>query len=167
MLKYVDYDIVFREVPDEVTLALNLSGCPVGCPGCHSPYLMRDTGRFLTAEAIAKLMDEYRHEITCLCFMGGDADPHAVALLARETRCRYPEIQTAWYSGRDALPEDFDTAAFHYIKLGPYRAEFGPLDCPTTNQRFYHVRTDGSLEDQTDRFWRQADCRKPFKNRKG
>ena len=39
MLKYAGYDIVFQEIPDEVTLALNLSGCPNGCPGCHSPHL--------------------------------------------------------------------------------------------------------------------------------
>ena len=26
MLKYAGYDIVFQEIPDEVTLALNLSG---------------------------------------------------------------------------------------------------------------------------------------------
>ena len=29
MLKYVNHDIVFQEFPDEVTLAINLSGCPV------------------------------------------------------------------------------------------------------------------------------------------
>ena len=44
MLKYAGYDIVFQEIPDEVTLALNLSGCPNGCPGCHSPHLQRDEG---------------------------------------------------------------------------------------------------------------------------
>ncbi len=35
MLKYVNYDIVFQEFPDEVTLAINLSSCPNGSPGCH------------------------------------------------------------------------------------------------------------------------------------
>ena len=28
MLKYANYDIVFQEVPDEVTLAINISNCP-------------------------------------------------------------------------------------------------------------------------------------------
>lgn len=37
MLKYAGYDIVFQEIPDEVTLALNLSGCPNGCPGATVP----------------------------------------------------------------------------------------------------------------------------------
>ena len=48
MLKYVNYDIVFQEFPDEVTLAINLSLCPNGCPGCHSAYLKDDIGEELT-----------------------------------------------------------------------------------------------------------------------
>ena len=44
MLKYVNYDIVFQEFPDEVTLAINLSLCPVCCPGCHSQFLQTDVG---------------------------------------------------------------------------------------------------------------------------
>ena len=39
MLKYVNTDIVFQEIPDEVTLAVNISNCPCRCPGCHSQYL--------------------------------------------------------------------------------------------------------------------------------
>ena len=35
MLRYTDYDIVFREIPDETTLAVNLAGCPNRCPGCN------------------------------------------------------------------------------------------------------------------------------------
>ena len=37
MLKYAGYDIVFQEIPDEVTLAISLTNCPNRCPGCHSP----------------------------------------------------------------------------------------------------------------------------------
>ena len=55
MLKYAGYDIVFQEIPDEVTLALNLSGCPNGCPGCHSPHLQRDEGKALTPGALERL----------------------------------------------------------------------------------------------------------------
>lgn len=75
MLKYAGYDIVFQEIPDEVTLALNLSGCPNGCPGCHSPHLQRDEGEALTPGALERLLERYGREITCVCFMGGDATP--------------------------------------------------------------------------------------------
>ncbi|MEG2282023.1 MAG: anaerobic ribonucleoside-triphosphate reductase activating protein, partial [Rikenellaceae bacterium] len=74
-LKYVNYDIVFQEIPDEVTLAINLSNCPNRCLGCHSPYLQQDIGEPLSEEVLSKLIDKYGSAITCVCFMGGDAAP--------------------------------------------------------------------------------------------
>ena len=52
MLKYVGYDIVFQEIPDQVTLAINLSLCPNHCVGCHSPYLRNDVGNVLDEKAL-------------------------------------------------------------------------------------------------------------------
>ena len=52
MLKYVNCDIVFQEVPNEVALAINISGCPCHCPGCHSPYLWQDVMGGLSASAL-------------------------------------------------------------------------------------------------------------------
>lgn len=56
MLKYVDTKVVFRELPDEITLAINLSGCPCHCEGCHSPYLAGDVGTELDYAALEKLI---------------------------------------------------------------------------------------------------------------
>ena len=101
MLKYAGYDIVFQEIPDEVTLALNLSGCPNGCPGCHSPHLQRDEGKALTPGALERLLERYGREITCVCFMGGDAAPGEVAALARHiARTTGGTIRTGWASRR-------------------------------------------------------------------
>ena len=36
-MKYLNHDVVFREFPDEVTLAINLTGCPNRCPGVTVP----------------------------------------------------------------------------------------------------------------------------------
>ena len=59
MLKYTDYDIVFQEIPDEVTLAINLSNCPNRCKGCHSPYLQQNVGEALTEENLSVLLQKY------------------------------------------------------------------------------------------------------------
>lgn len=71
MLKYVDYDILFQEIPDEVTLAINLSRCPYRCKGCHSPQLQSDIGEELNEEALLRLLQRYGKSVTCICFMGG------------------------------------------------------------------------------------------------
>lgn len=153
-MKYATYDIVFQEFPDEVTLAINLTECPCHCPGCHSPYLSASMGDVLTWERLSALIAQYEGGITCVALMGGDADPSAVAAMLRRVREAYPRLHTGWYSGREALPEGFTPEAFDYVKLGPWRAECGPLKERTTNQRLYRYHADGSRIDITHRFWR-------------
>ena len=150
MLKFVSCDVVFREVPDEVTLAINLSQCPNRCQGCHSPWLREDTGRELSPEVLDEIVGTYGQAVTCICFMGGDAAPFEVAALASRLR---PRFKTAWYSGKAQLPEAFPIQSLDYVKLGPYVEKLGPLDKPTTNQRMYSVGPDGALTDITPRFW--------------
>ena len=118
MVRYHNFDIVFAEVPDEVTLALNLTRCPNRCPGCHSPHLRSDTGRVLDEEELAALLEVYGRSVTCVAFMGGDGEPQEVALLAEAVRRRWPTLRTAWYSGRAELPPGIVPTAFDYIKLG-------------------------------------------------
>ena len=77
MLRYINTDIVFQEFPDEVTLAINISGCPCRCPGCHSQFLWANRGDELTAEALSALIHGAKDTITCVGFMGGDGDPAA------------------------------------------------------------------------------------------
>lgn len=152
MLRYLSYNIVFQEVPGEVTLAINLSNCPNGCKGCHSPHLQEDTGERLDEKVIDKLLARYGDAITCVCFMGGDAEPSAVeklSLYIRTISCN--RLKTAWYSGKPKLPEDCAAGSFDYVKLGPYVARLGGLDSPDTNQRFYRVE-DGVMRDETARF---------------
>ena len=57
MLKYYNYDIVFQEYPDEVTLAINLTLCPNRCVGCHSAFLRDDIGEELSPERLTALID--------------------------------------------------------------------------------------------------------------
>ncbi|MCR5709479.1 MAG: 4Fe-4S cluster-binding domain-containing protein [Bacteroidales bacterium] len=154
MLKYHNFDIVFQEIPDEVTMAVNLTGCPVHCPGCHSPHLWEDTGDVLDEEELRLLAADYAGEITCIALMGGDASPEEVARL-----CGYIKkglgLRSAWWSGCDILPQKEDLRLFDYIKTGPYVASLGGLRNPSTNQRLYRI--DGeSLIDITSRFWKKG-----------
>lgn len=151
MLKYANFDIVFQEIPDEVTLAINISNCPNHCPACHSKYLWDDIGNVLDRHALDELVSHYQTGITCVCFMGGDADPYAVANLAMYVKSQYAPLKTGWYSGKNELPTAFHSEAFDYIKLGHFDAKLGPLDSPTTNQRIMKRLADGRVKDITDR----------------
>ena len=152
MLKYVDAKVVFAEVPDEVTLAINISNCPCQCKGCHSSYLAQDIGEPLDLQHLTNLIDSNKG-ITCVCIMGGDANPSEVDDIAQDIKEYYPELKVGWYSGRQELSKDIELSNFDYIKLGPYIEEFGPLNSKTTNQRFYKV-SDGELVDITSKFWK-------------
>ena len=154
MLKYVNTGIVFQEIPDEVTLAINISGCPCRCPGCHSRYLWEDIGLPLDAQAIDDFVEEYGQDITCIAFMGGDGDPVGVNLLAQYIHEEHPEFRVGWYSGRLRIPAQVRKTDFDYIKIGPYIRHLGPLNQPTTNQRLYRMSPDGSMVDITSRFWK-------------
>ena len=160
MLKYVNYDITFQEIPDEITLCINISNCPCHCIGCHSSYLAEDIGEGITLDKIYKLI-ENSEGITCICFMGGDSSPKEIDMFARCIKDLY-DIKVAWYSGRQELSKYINLKCFDFIKLGPYIEEFGPLNSKTTNQRFYQVikshYEDGTsgyeLLDTTYKFWK-------------
>ena len=152
MLKYYNYDIVFQEIPDEVTLAVNLTGCPCHCPGCHSPHLWEDIGEELDEAALRQMHAEYAGEVTCICLMGGDADPAAIERLCAFVK-QEMGLRSAWWSGRPELPEGIDLTHFDYVKTGPYVEALGGLKSRKTNQRLYRV-TGGMLEDITARFWK-------------
>jgi len=145
MLKCYSYDIVCQEIPDEITLAVNISCCPNRCPGCHSPWLWEDAGEEMTEGMLTSLIDRYSAAITCFCFMGGDAHPEDVESISRWLKEKYPHIKTAWYSGAEKLPEGFDIRILDYLKLGPYREELGGLKSHTTNQALYRIDKEGKM----------------------
>lgn len=152
MLKFYNYDIVFQEVPDQVSLAVNITDCPNHCPGCHSTYLQQDIGSPLSEQVIDVLLERYGRSITCWCFMGGDAQPEEVDRLAGYVHQVMPNLKIAWYSGRSALSQEVNPKHFNYIKLGPYVQEKGGLRKQATNQRLYEV-SGGQLIDITSKFW--------------
>ena len=158
MLKVASFDIVFQEIPGEVTLALNLSNCPCHCPGCHSPHLAEDIGEPLNEELLAGLIDRYKGLITCVAFMGGDAEPDVVARWAEWIKAFSLQqsafsLRTAWYSGRNSFPKN--PRGLDFLKLGPYVEELGGLKSEKTNQRLYK-RVGEEWQDITSVFWKKS-----------
>ena len=154
MLKYLNTQVTFSEVPDEITLCINITGCKIGCKNCHSSYLAEDIGNKLNSDSIKELINNNKG-ITCICFMGGDSNPLEVDALTHFIKINYP-IKTAWYSGRQELSKDINLNNFNFIKLGPYIEDLGPLNSKTTNQRFYKIE-EGKLVDITNLFWKDSD----------
>lgn len=153
MIKYVPEmtSVVLEEIPDRVSLAVEISNCRGTCVGCHSPFLRKDIGRELTNEIIDELVHS-NFGVNCFLFLGEGRDPEALLDLADHVRSLGLEV--AVYSGREMV-EDIFWDHFDYIKLGPYVSEFGPLNDPSTNQRLYRIR-EGRPEDITSRFWHKG-----------
>ena len=137
MIKYVDTLVSFSEVPDEITLCINITGCKIGCKNCHSSYLAEDIGEELNSHSLKNLIDNNKG-ITCVSFMGGDSNPSDIDALAQWIKVNYP-LKVAWYSGRQELSKDINLKWLDYVKLGPYIEELGPLNSKTTNQKMYKV----------------------------
>lgn len=155
MLKYVDTLVSFQEIPDEISLCINISNCPNNCPRCHSAYLKDDIGTPLTYTELMRILKDIRG-ITCVCFMGGDKEPWEIQRLAQFVKEK--GLKVAWYSGKQELHEDIRLANFDYVKLGPYIEELGPLTSRTTNQVMYkidHLADRPFVVDITSRFWKK------------
>lgn len=145
-LKYLGHSIVFQEVPTEISLAINISGCPYKCKGCHSSYLWEYKGRYISQD-IESLINEH-NGITCVCFMGGDQNPQELNNLIDYVHSR--KLKVCLYTGSNSIPKDI----FHldYLKIGRYSEELGGLDKSTTNQRFYKRANDDYYIDITSAF---------------
>lgn len=137
-LKYAGYDIVFQEVPNEISLAINITNCPHKCKGCHSSYLADDFGNFVHDD-LQNIIDFYKGLITCVCFMGGDQNIYDLKKLLLVVKSN--GLKTCVYSGSDES-DIFDDVIYliDYLKIGPYVEELGGLNSSTTNQRMYEVK---------------------------
>lgn len=151
-LKFASYSIVCEELPDEVSLAINISGCPRRCEGCHSKYLWKYRGRLLS-QYIDELLDEYEGLITCVVFMGGDQNIDELKEHCANVRRR--GLKVCIYSGGDTIYPLWSFIAgrsVDYIKIGRYIEELGGLNSAKTNQRMYKIHGNGYLESITKKF---------------
>jgi anaerobic ribonucleoside-triphosphate reductase activating protein len=139
-MNYLKHDIVFQEIPDEISLTFYCTGCQLHCKGCHSPELWNSqNGKPLSVELLQNLIRKYQGSISCVLFMGGEWEPQALVEFIQAAKAE--KIKTALYTGRELeeLPTDL-TRQLDYLKTGPWKEELGGLDSPTTNQKFYHFK---------------------------
>lgn len=153
--------VVLEEIPDRVTLAVDISNCTGLCEGCHSPFLRKDIGEELTLDVVRALLDN-NFGVNCFLLLGEGNDHVALMNLAVDIHQAYPSLALALYSGRESVEDDI-YCVFDYVKVGPYRPSCGPLNNPVTNQRLYRVRhqlpvssSSYTLEDLTPRFWHRG-----------
>ena len=105
MIKYVPEmtSVVIEEIPDRVTLAVDISNCQGNCVGCHSPFLKEDIGEELTEEVIDRMVKE-NYGVNCFLFLGEGNDMPALIRLADHVR--EIGLEAALYSGRKDVEKD-------------------------------------------------------------
>lgn len=137
------YDIVFQEIPGHIALAFYVCGCPLKCPGCHSPDLWTEkTGFPLTAEAYSSLITRYKGKADCILFMGGEwRQKELMEFLGEARRLEY---KTALYTGLEHISPELESL-LNFLKTGPWMSEKGGLASPTTNQIFKDLTTNTIL----------------------
>lgn len=159
MIKYTDTRVTFSEVPDEITLCINISNCPNACPGCHSSYLAGDIGKELTPIELRSLINK-NEGITCVSLMGGDNDPKGINDLLMSflfySDPVFLRLKRCWYSGCNEISKLVDLNNLDYVKIGLWKEECGPLNNPNTNQKFFKVNheNENALENITYKFWK-------------
>lgn len=135
--------ICFQEVPDEVSLAFTITGCPLRCQGCHS----QDSWDPRIGIALNKLMfegylDRYQGLVSCILFFGGEWNPEA--LIEKLLIAKTMGLKTCLYTGKEKVPQKI-VRQLDYLKTGAWQPTRGGLEKSTTNQRFTELKTGNLL----------------------
>ena len=155
-----DNQITTQDVPDEITLAISLSGCPLHCKGCHSSFTWKpDFGEILTDDKLEHLIVKNKY-ISCVLFYGGEWKLNR--LLEMIAIVKKHSLKVCLYTGltmeevREQKAELLNV--LDYIKVGRWMAELGGLNKKTTNQRLYRIDRQGDkveLVDITNKFYQE------------
>ena len=118
-LKYLGYGITLQEVPNEVSLVINVSGCPHKCEGCHSQYLWDYDGYFIKDDLVS-MVQEYNGMISCVCFMGGEQNLYE--LLDHLVYIKSLGLKTCLYTGCSFI-DDLEPLLEYldWVKIGSYK----------------------------------------------
>ena len=129
--------VVFQEVPNEISLCFSITGCKVGCKGCHSTELWHENnGMSLTNTNFTLWLKKYQGLISCVVFFGGEWQPKA--LIEKLLIAKNHGLKTCLYSGEKHIDINI-SQHLNFLKTGAWHETLGGLDSPTTNQVFRDV----------------------------
>lgn len=140
----------YSEIPDEISLAISISGCGLACKGCHSTETWDpEFGRELTTNELDKLFKKYKYS-TAVLFYGGEWNLEELEYFIEYTK-KYNK-KVCLYTGLEL--EDFSDDFINkldFIKVGKYNQQLGGLQSKKTNQKFFKIE-QGELIDWTYKF---------------
>ncbi|CAM1365701.1 Anaerobic ribonucleoside-triphosphate reductase activating protein [Tenacibaculum soleae] len=138
-----NFQIVFQEVPGEISLCFSISGCSIQCKGCHSPILWKkNNGNLLTEKDFLKQLKKYENFATCVLFMGGEW--HEKELIEKLKLAKKTGYKTCLYTGEEKISMQLKEH-LTWLKTGKWKENLGGLSCKNTNQKFIEVRTNKKL----------------------
>ncbi len=118
-----DFQIVFQEVPGQISLCFYISGCPLRCKGCHSPFLFKEkNGTILTTEYFENTLEKYKDFGSCVLFMGGEW--HENELEEKLKTARNYDYETCLYTGQEKISEKVKNQ-LTWLKTGPWNPSLG------------------------------------------
>lgn len=145
MLKFYNKQVVFQEVPNEISVSFSVAGCRLNCPGCSwKTAVLSMMEKELSDEYYCKVLKDYQGLASCVLFYGGEWESED--LIHKLQIAKQMGYKTCLYTGLNlekVKPEI--VSELNYIKVGPYIASLGGLNSPTTNQRLINLDTNEVL----------------------
>lgn len=152
LVPLASYGITLSEIPDRITLYFEIGSCQSACPGCHSPHLAQPPQNLTPLETMASITEAAANKgADALVLLGGTTNGLADKDLITILRHLGTILPCCLYSGSNDEERDKNIAAqalCHWLKTGSYKEDLGGLASPTTNQRFYQLATQYTLDKQ-------------------
>ena len=140
---YYNLQVTFLEVPGEISLCFSISGCPLRCSGCHSPFLWKEkNGVLLSKEKFTAILKKYASYASCVLFMGGEWHPTEIVEYLKIAKKE--DFKTCLYTGKENVATDI-LKNLTWIKTGKWEHTLGGLESENTNQKFIEIKTNKIL----------------------
>lgn len=136
-MKVLSEQIVFQEVPNEISLSFLIAWCPLKCEGCHSKEWNNwNQWFFLTEEEFNWKIEKYKWMITCVLFLWWEW--HNEELIKYLKIARWNWLKTCLYTWLLNVKKDLKEH-LSYLKTWPWIKSLWWLDSKNTNQKLINV----------------------------